>query len=122
MNSIITLSGRKKMAEARAGIKALAPITKMAVGDGGVEEDGTVKSPGNDLSHEVLRREIDSVTKVSDTCYRYKLSLLKGELPGCEISEVALIDDDEDIVAVKNFAKKIKDEDMEMDFEIDDNF
>ena len=39
-----------------------------------------------------------------------------------EISEMALIDEDGDTVAIKNFLKKPKDEDMEMDFEIDDNF
>lgn len=122
MNSIITLAGRKKMAEARAGIKPLPPIAFMAVGDGGVETDGTVKEPGDVLANELVRKEIGNAVKISDTCYRYKLTLNKGELTGKEISEMALIDEDGDTVAIKNFLKKPKDEDMEMDFEIDDNF
>lgn len=122
MNSIITLTGRKKMAEARAGINPLPPITYMAVGDGGVETDGTVKGPGDVLANELVRKEVGNAIKISDTCYRYKLTLNKGELTGKEISEMALIDEDGDTVAIKNFLKKPKDEDMEMDFEIDDNF
>ena len=122
MSSTITVIGRKKMAEARAGIRTLSPIVAMAVGDAGVGTDGVVKSPGEVLYNEVLRREVENITKVTDTCYRYKLALKKGELAGCEISELALIDAEGDVVAIKNFTKKIKDEDMEMDFEVDDNF
>lgn len=122
MNSIITLTGRKKMAEARAGVKALSPIVEMAVGDGGIDENGKIKSPGDVLNHELLRRKLDNITKISDTCYRYKICIKKDELIGCEISEKALIDEDGDIVVIINFSKKVKDEGAEMDFEIDDIF
>lgn len=122
MNSIITLAGRRKMAEARAGVNGLPPIAFMAVGDGGTEPDGTVKEPADALNSELIRKAVDKPIKMSDTCYRYKLTLDKGELTGKAISEMALIDADGDAVAIKNFLKKPKDEDMEMDFEIDDNF
>ena len=122
MNSIITLVGRKKMAKARAGIKPLPPIAFMEVGDGGVEADGKVKEQGDKMVNELARKAVEDAVKISDTCYRYKLTLNKGELTGKEISEMALIDEEGDAVAIKNFLKKPKDEDMEMDFEIDDNF
>lgn len=122
MNSIITLAGRKKMAEARAGIRAVAPIVAMAVGDGGIDENGKVKIPGDTLNHELLRREVESITKVSDTCYCYRLCIKEDELIGCELSEKALIDSDGDIVAILNFARKEKDEGAKMYFELEDIF
>lgn len=122
MNSLITMTGRKKMAEARAGIKPVSPITQIAVGDGGLEEDGTLKSPGETLYHEVLRRDVESIMKVSDTCYRYKLQMNDDELPKCAISEAVLIDSDGDVVASITFEKKVKDEGAKMFFEMDDNF
>lgn len=122
MNSIITLTARKKMAEARAGVKAVPPIVKMAVGDGGIDADGTIKSPESALNHELLRRDIDSVSKITDTCYRYKLCLKENELPKSEISELALIDAEGDIVSIITFEKKVKDEGAQMIFEMDDEF
>ena len=122
MNSIITLAGRKKMAEARAGIRAVAPIVAMAVGDGGIDENGKAKIPGDTLNHELLRKEVESITKVSDTCYCYRLCINEDELIGCELSEKALIDSDGDIVAIMNFARKEKDEGAKMYFELEDIF
>lgn len=121
MNEIITAIGRAKMAQARAGVKALPPIVGMAFGTGGVI-DGEVQEPGEELRHEVFRKEIDGYTCITEQCYRYTCTLDKDELSGVAISEIALYDAEGDLVGIKNFAVKVKDSDMEMIFEIDDQF
>lgn len=123
MNSIITLSGRIKMAQARAGIKALPKIVGMAFGSGGVNGDGIVQAPQEDaLYKELLRKEINECKKITETCYRFSASLEKEELIGEAISEIGLYDEENDLVAIKTFLKKEKDSDMEMIFDIDDQF
>lgn len=123
MNSIITLKGRIKMAQARAGIKALPKIVGMAFGNGGVNSEGIVQAPMEDaLHHELLRKVIRESKEISSTCYRFTGSLDKEELVGESISEIALYDEENDLVAIKTFRKKEKDIDMEMIFDIDDQF
>lgn len=122
MNSIITTIGRTKMAQARAGIATLPPIVGIALGNGGVDSHGNVIEPGEAMRGELIRRETDDITVVTDTCYRYTLTLQTGELSAESISEMALYDADGDIVALKNFAPKIKDDDMVMIFQMDDQF
>lgn len=122
MNSLITLKGRSKMAKARAGIEPLPPIVGIAIGDGGVDANGNVTEPGDVLKHELLRRAVDKIEQLTETSYRFSLSLSKTELADKAISEMALYDTEGDIVAVKNFKRKYKDPDMEMVFEFDDVF
>lgn len=122
MKSVITLAGRKKMAEARAGAAALPPIVQIALGDGGVDADGNVLEPAEILNHELIRRNVDSIIRLTDTCYRYSLILSETELVNAEITEMAFIDSDGDVVSIKNFKPKVKDEGMEMTFQMDDRF
>lgn len=121
MNAVITSIGRAKMAQARAGIKVLPSIVGMAFGTGAVK-DGEVQAPGEELYNEVLRKEVDGYTCVTEQCYRYTCTLGKDELSGEEISEIALYDAEGDLVGIKTFMAKGKDSDMEMVFEIDDQF
>lgn len=44
------------------------------------------------------------------------------ELAGEEISEVGLYDEDDDIVCIKNFTRKGKDDDVEQTYVLDDIF
>lgn len=122
MKSVITLAGRKKMVEARAGAAVLPPIVQIALGDGGVDADGNVLEPAETLNHELVRRNVDSIIRITDTCYRYSLILEELELADAEISEMAFIDADGDAVSIKNFKPKVKDSDMEMTFQMDDRF
>lgn len=122
MNSLITLKGRSKMAKARAGLAPLPPILGIAIGDGGVDANGNVTEPGDVLKHELLRRAVDKIEQLTETSYRFSLSLSKTELADKAISEMALYDTEGDIVAIKNFKRKYKDPDMEMVFEFDDVF
>lgn len=122
MKTLITLAGRTKMIKARAGVAALPPITQIALGDGGVDENGNVLEPRDTLQHELIRRDVNSIVKVTETCYRFSLILTENELVDAEITEMALVDSEGDIVSVKNFKPKIKDEGMEMTFQMDDTF
>ena len=70
----VTTRAKKKMLEARAGIAALPKIVGMAFGTGGVNSAGEIvaHSPDQNALHkEVLRKDIDGYTVVSDTKIRY---------------------------------------------------
>ena len=55
------------------------------------------------------------------TSYEYTIKLEEDELVGTFISEMALIDEDGDVVAFSNFLAKGKDE-TEVTFTIEDNY
>lgn len=73
------------------------------------------------LKSEVVRKPYTSSTKTSDTSYEYTIKLEEDELVGTFISEMALIDEDGDVVAFSNFLAKGKDE-TEVTFTIEDNY
>ena len=73
------------------------------------------------LKSEVVRKPYTSSTKTSDTSYEYTIKLEENELVGTFISEMALIDEDGDVVAFSNFLAKGKDE-TEVTFTIEDNY
>ena len=123
--TVVTTQAKRKMVRARAGIAALPKIVGMAFGDGGVDTGGIVKphsADQNTLHHELLRKEVDGYEVVSDTKIRYRCTLTKSELANTYISEIGLYDADGDMVALKAFLKKGKDEDIECIFECDDTF
>lgn len=123
MDSIITKTRRKKMAEAsRTG--TIARITQMAVGSGGVDEQGNEKVHLEDdvqLFNEILRREYTTCTKTDETAYEYSLKLEESELIGEYISELALIDEDGDVAAFLTCLPKGKDE-VEVTFSMEDYY
>lgn len=125
METLITLTAKKKMIQARNGEKSLPAIAGIAVGDGAVSGDGKVLEPSEtdiQLRHELLRREYVRCEKVSDTCYRYRMELGEDELAGEVINEAALYDAEGDLLAIRTFPSLPKDESMEMAFEFDDKF
>jgi len=124
-STTVTTRAKKKMLEARAGIRVLPKITGMAFGTGGVNASGVIQphsESSNTLHTEVLRKAIDGYTVVSDTKIRYSCTLGTNVLAGVDISEIGLYDAEGDMVAMKSFAKKGKDADMEAIFECDDTF
>lgn len=124
-DAVITKKARNKMLRARAGEILLPKITGFAFGGGGVDDSGSVLTPDADqetLHSELLRKEIDGYTMLSDTTCRYECTLENEELAGESISEIALYDADGDLVAIKNCMPKGKDGDFEMVFQIDDMF
>ncbi len=121
----ITETGRKKLCMAHAGDMTLPKIMYMAVGDGGLDGEGNptaIIGTEISLSHELLRREIDSHAYPEGTTCRYSLRLGKNELAGEQISEMGLFDEEGELVAYKNFLPKGKDSDMEFVFELDEIF
>lgn len=123
--AIVTRIGRKKMVQARAGYRELPPIVGMAFGNGGVDESGEVIIPMEDqteLNSELLRKRIDSYGFLDDVTCRYTCTLTESELAGEVISELALYDGEDDLVVIKNFTGKGKDDDLEMTFNVDDMF
>ena len=123
-DTVITLKGREKLAKARAGINPLPAITKIAFGNGGVDGTNTPIIHNNlvtQLGNEVLRKDV-SISYPDSTTNRYSGSIGKEELPNVDISEIALFDADDDLIAIRTFFKKKKDLGIEMIFEMDDAF
>lgn len=120
--SVITEVRRRKMAEASHTTGTIPKITHIALGSGGVTEDGEVITPlaeNVQLNKEIVRKPYTSSQKVSETAYSYTIKLDKDELVGKYISEMALIDEEGDVVAFSNFLSKGKD-DNEVTFTVED--
>ncbi len=124
-NVVITRNARMKLAKARAGAITLPRVVGMAFGNGGVNADGTVIEPPDSqtaLVGELLRKPVDGYSFPEDCICRYECTLLENELAGAEISEIGLYDEDGDIVCIKNFTRKGKDDDVEQTYVLDDIF
>ena len=114
---------RGKMADARAGTKQLPPIAKIAFGDGGVDSSGAVITPlptSTALNHELMRADITTVEKISQTSYRYGYTIAEGGLGGKSVSEVALIDEEGDLASIETF--KPKADDLDSTYYVVDDF
>lgn len=124
-NVVITKSARMKLVKARAGAITLPKIVGMAFGNGGVSTDGTVIKPSDaqtTLANELYRKVVDKYSFPDDTTCRYECTLTESELAGEEISEIGLYDEEGDIVCIKNFTRKGKDDDVEQTYVLDDIF
>ena len=124
-NVLITKIAREKLVKARAGDIEMAKVVGMAFGDGGVDEEGTVIPPAENqttLRHEIFRKPCSGHTFTTDTTCRYECTLALNECVGKEISEIALYDEDGDLVGIKTFTRKGKDDDVEQTYWLDDIF
>lgn len=126
-NVVITKVARTKLVKARAGAVTLPKIVGMAFGNGGVDSDRVVIPPAETqtaLTNELIRKAIDgySFPEGTDTTCRYECTLTETELAGEEISEVGLYDAEGDIVCIKTFTRKGKDDDIEQTYILDDIF
>lgn len=124
-NVIITKIARKKLVQARAGAIKLPVVIGMAFGSGGVDVNGIVVPPAeaqSTLKRELFRKTIDGYSFVADTTCRYECTLKEAELAGEYISELGLYDEEGDLVCIKTFTRKGKDDDLEMTFTLDDIF
>lgn len=124
-NVVITKAARQKLVHARAGAIELPKIVGMAFGNGGVDADGNIIAPkeGQDvLANELYRKPVDGYSFLDDTICRYECTLTERELAGEEISEIGLYDEDGDIIAIKAFKRKGKDNDIAQTYILDDIF
>lgn len=72
--------------------------------------------------NELYRKVVDEYSFPEDCICRYECTLTEAELAGEEISEIGLYDEDGDIVCIKNFTRKGKDDDVEQTYVLDDIF
>ena len=124
-NVIITKKSREKLVKARAGAIQLPKIVGMVFGDGGVDASGNVIPPTESqsgLTNEIFRKELDGYSFQADTTCRYECTLTESELAGEEISEIGLYDSEGDVVCIKTFKRKGKDDDVEQTYTLDDIF
>lgn len=124
-DAVVTITARKKMVCARAGAITLPKIIGMAFGSGAADTMGLPILPSTEdteLKNEILRKEIDSYSFLDETKCRYLCTLTTTECAGENINELGLYDEDGDILAIKTFANKTKDPDLEMTFQVDDIF
>lgn len=124
-NVVITEAARRKLVQARAGAIVLPKVVGMAFGNGGVEPDGNIISPKegqSELTSELYRKPIDGYSFPADTICRYECTLLEAELVGEELSEIGLYDEDGDILCIKAFKRKGKDDDVKQTYVLDDIF
>ncbi|RXI38732.1 hypothetical protein DP129_10965 [Clostridium tetani] len=124
-SDVITDKAKEKMVKARAGDITFPKITHMVFGDGAIEEDGKPIAPfssDNSLKNELIKKAIDGHTYPSINICRYSCTLTKEDLVDKNINEIGLVDAEGDLICIKTFGNKYKDSDMEMIFEIDDEF
>lgn len=126
--AIITKIGRKKLCKAHAGDIVLPKIVKMAFGDGGVDAEGIEKKPtGEEVSlyHELLQKEIERHSYkegTDETTCQYYATLEAGECTGAYISEIGLIDEEGDLIAIRTLLRLGKTEDIPLVFSMDETF
>ncbi|WP_250278803.1 phage tail-collar fiber domain-containing protein [[Clostridium] colinum] len=123
--SITTKIAKEKLIKARCGEKPLPKVIKMAFGNGGTNELNEPLEIDFDkatLNNEIGRKNIDGYKITDYNKCEYFCTLLENEFINEKITEVALIDEENDIIAIKNFKPKYKDNDMQLRFFIEDEF
>ena len=125
-NSVFTLHRREKICKVTSGaIPSIAPIAKMAFGNGGADSSGNPIPPletATALGNELARYNIEPVTYPVSTTARYTATIPENDLNGAEISEVALIDGDNVVCAIQTMFVKRKDVGVTFTFTFDDEF
>ncbi len=124
-NSITTKIAKEKLIKARCGEKPLPKVMKMAFGNGGTNEGGEpleIDLEQSTLNNEIGRKNIDGYKITAYNRCEYFCTLLENELVNEKITEVALIDEEDDVIAIRNFKAKYKDNDMQLRFFIEDEF
>ena len=94
---------RKKIAQATHSAGKIATVAQIALGTGGVDGSGNVKTPAGSatkLTAEVIRRAYTASALV----------LAENECVGSKISEMMLIDSEGDPICFLNFLPKQKDD------------
>lgn len=125
-NSVITITRRIKTCRASSGATAtLPPITHIAFGDGGTDHAGNPVPPTDQqtaLTHELARYPVKRVSYPEQITARYEVEIPQDELIDASINEIALVDSDGDVAAIKTFYDKRKDRGTAFTFEVDDQF
>lgn len=126
-NSVITMARRISFAKLTSGdITTIPKITNIALGDGGVDEEGNPIPPTAEqttLNNEIARFSVEGHTFPTPTTVRYTITIPKGEeYAGKKFNEMALVDEAGTLCAIKTMYTKQKDYDVEFTFEFNDEF
>lgn len=124
-NSITTVTARAAFAQAHGTTGTLPKITHMAFGTGGVDGSNVPIPPlttAAALGHEILRKPLESISYPVSTTVRFTGKLMENEAVGQDISEIALVDQNGAIAAIKTFTKKGKDSESQFVFDWDEEF
>jgi phage-related tail fiber protein len=119
--SVVVNAYRQRIAARMAGGAQLAPITHMAFGDGGHNADLTPKAPSatqTKLNHEILRKPLAAITQEDLYSVTGKGTVEANEVVGSRISEACLIDANGQLVGLKTFAPKFKENDERYEISI----
>ena len=124
--SIVTEYRRESLCKITSGaITSLPAITHVVLGNGGLEEDGSVKVPDakqTALNNELGRYKVDEPQYPVPATARYTVNVPEADLVGEVISEAALADSEGNLCAIRNMLPKGKDEGVEFTFTFDDEF
>lgn len=125
-SAVLLDSFRARLAAYMAGKGQLKPLAAMAFGDGGHNRDDlTAIQPSESqtaLNHEVMRKPLASITNETEFSVTGRGTIESNELQGVQLSEAALLDTDGNLIAIKNFAPKVKELDERYQIEIEARF
>lgn len=125
-NSVTTNAARVKFAKAHGEAAAVPKITQVGWGNGGHNTSTRVPTqPAGNLTvtpGEFLKKNIDGFSYPVTTTTRFTVSLTKTEGNGQDVSSCGLYDSAGTLIAVKNFAPKIKDDETEIIITWDEEF
>jgi phage-related tail fiber protein len=119
--AVVVNTYRQRIAARMAGGAQLAPVAYMAFGDGGHNADLTPKAPSasaTELNHEILRKPLAAITQEDLYSVTGKGAVEANEVVGAVISEAALIDANGQLVGLKTFAPKFKENDERYEISI----
>ena len=125
-SAVLLDSFRKRLAAHMAGKGTLAPLGMMAFGDGGHNPDDLTAMPPSSsqtaLNHEVMRKPLTSITQETEFSVTGRGTIESNEMQGVHLSEAALLDTEGNLIAIKNFAPKVKELDERYQVAIEARF
>lgn len=124
-NAVTTKTARRKFAKAHKGETSLPKIAEIAFGDEGHDVGGKPIDPsGNEteVPGEFIRKSVDKLSLPSGTSLRIDGNLDFGEGDGKQVSSIGIYDDDGDLIALKTFSPKVKDEDTRLEVQWKEKF
>lgn len=124
--SIVTEYRREQLCKITSGAITTPPVvTHVALGSGGLNEDGSVKMPDakqTALNNELARYKVDAPEYPVPTTARYEITIPEADLVEAVITEAALVDAEGNLCAIRNMLPKGKDDGVTFTFDFDDEF
>ena len=125
-NSVTTVKAREKFAKAHGDATPVPKIAQVGWGNGG--HDPATRQPtqpsgsSTSVAGEFTRKDIDGISYPVSTTLRIDVSLLKAEGNGYEVSSCGIYDTAGDLIAIKHFPPKTKDNETEIYVTWDEEF